>query len=365
MTNPDPNDNNLFHRLDIQSYLAADPTPQQMLIPDTLPVESGMLVGEAGSGKTMLALTKAVAIAAGQSFMGKAHGEPRHVVFVAMEGSDHGLAQRVNRIVHSIDPAGDGSVQALVDQYLHILCPSGGPAGGVYDLLDGIREYITTMVEAESSPALVVLDTLASLTTGDENTVESTRPLWAFANIITRATGAAVLIIHHFGKPVFKPGSARSLLHNVRGSSAHAGSARFVLALVLKKKGLAGTAESGDEGEGWSPNAHQGARGDVLELQMIKNNDGPTGYSMLLERDPETGLLSLYEPEALLADQEDPEPSLAKLNNQMKVLAIYTDPNLDETSRHERALQAFQGTKDPEGSLRSCLRHLKAKGLKF
>jgi len=360
MNNPDPNDNDLFYRLDIQSYLAADPAPQQMLIPDVLPFESGMLVGEAGSGKTMLALTKAVAIAAGQSFMGKAHGEPRHVVFVAMEGSAHGIAQRVDRLVRAMDPAGDGSVQALVDQNLHILCPICGPSDGVYDMPAGIEKYVMALVEAGACPALVVLDTLASLTTGDENTVESTRALWGFANIITRTTEAAVLIIHHFGKPVFKPGSARSLLHNVRGSSAHVGSARFVLALVLKKKGRT---ESGDDGEGWSPDAHQGARGDVLELLMIKNNDGPTGYSMLLERDPETGLLSPYNPETLLADQEDSSP--AKTNNQMKVLAIYTDPTLDDDARRERALQAFQGTKDPEGSLRSCLRHLKAKGLKF
>jgi hypothetical protein len=247
-----------------------------------------------------------------------------------------------------------------VDQNLHVLSPSGSPTDGVNDPLDGIREYVATMVETGTNPALVVLDTLASLTPGDENTVESTRPLWGFANAITKATGAAVLIIYHFGKPVLKPGSARSLLHAIRGSSAHVGSARFILALSLKKKGQA--RESGDEDGVWTPFGGQAARGDVLELGLIKNNDGPEGYSMLLERNPETGILAPFDPVAPEAVQEHPRPGSGKRTKMMTVLSIYTDASLDNDARRERALQVFKDTKDPEGSLRSYLRHLRAKG---
>jgi len=55
----------------------------------------------------------------------------------------------------------------------------------------------------------------------------------------------------------------------------------------------------------------------------------------------------------------------AKTTKTMRVFAIFTDPDLDKATRHERALQAFQDTKNPEASLCSCLSYLKHKGLKF
>jgi len=72
-------------------------TPLRMLIPDGLPVDSGLVVEEAALGKTMLALTKASAIAVDQPYIGKAPCAARLAVFVPMDGPVHDLAQLVNR----------------------------------------------------------------------------------------------------------------------------------------------------------------------------------------------------------------------------------------------------------------------------
>jgi len=55
----------------------------------------------------------------------------------------------------------------------------------------------------------------------------------------------------------------------------------------------------------------------------------------------------------------------AKTTKSMRVFAIFTDPDLDKATRHERALRVFRDTKNPEASLCSCLSYLKHKGLKF
>lgn len=220
----------------------------------------------------------------------------------------------------------------------------------------------TEFFEAEAgvgnNPVLVIVDTLAFVITGDENSAESARELWSYANHIREVSGGSVLFVHHLGKPAFnKPGQpSRGTLHAIRGTSAHHGAARFVLGLSVKQ------VRTKSEPMGWNPFTSNGLNGDLLELKVLKRNDGPEGYEVLFERDPETGSLSPYDPMVGGATQRISLPPKMKQTKTEKVMQIYQDPELDDKGKRERALILFKSSSDPEGSLRSALRRLRDLG---
>jgi hypothetical protein len=98
--------------------------------------------------------------------------------------------------------------------------------------------------------------------------------------------------------------------------------------------------------------------GETLELKVLKRNDGPEGFTMQLRRDPETGCLHREEMKA--PDHNGDKPSDNTKTG--RLLQILQDLTLSEDESRERSLKLFRGTKNPETSLRSAVRHLRNKG---
>jgi len=345
-----------FDRLNLTHVLASGASPQPMLIPEILPAgEVGMLVGEPATSKTQLSLTMGISLAAGLPFMGMAIVEPCHVAFFAMEGSRRAIENRLRRIANQVNPGHDPDVTALISANFHVIFQSSRPDSMGAGLMAGVADHMDYMVEVGVVPALIIIDTLACVAIGDENSAEDARPLWAWANYIREITGGTVVFVHHHGKPGNKQGQApRSALHAIRGTSAHHAAARVILGLTVKKKARASCRQ------GWSPGGTQPCHADLLELKVLKNNDGQEGQTLVFDRDGETGLISLHEtPEA---DQGGPGPAQVKLTKDQQVLAIYRDPNVAEADRETLAVSLFSNCEDARNAFRSSRKRLRDAG---
>lgn len=155
------------------------------------------LGGDGGSGKTMLALQLATAMARGaQDWLGTVV-EPGPVVFLSGEEPEDEIRRRVARIA-----ARQGfDCDALAG--LHFWFPSDfsdctfatpGP-GGVMQATPLFRSVEASI--AEKRPALVVLDNVAAVFAGNQNDRVMVRTFVNLFRGIARATGCGVLLLDH------------------------------------------------------------------------------------------------------------------------------------------------------------------------
>jgi hypothetical protein len=173
-----------------------DSLPAVEMLPGTELQVGGFNVayGPSGVGKSFYAIDRALTVA-----------QEHNVVYVAAEGSAGYKARKNAWRKHH-----------------------GMPTGGLYFYLDAVPMLDPSAVDAfidqitPTEPKLVVLDTLARcMLGGDENSAKDMGLFIEACGRIQRATGAAVLVIHHTGKN----GS------NERGSSALRGAADVMVEL--------------------------------------------------------------------------------------------------------------------------------------
>lgn len=337
-----------FDSLDLRDFSPYRAQTSTMLVPDLLPLgEPGMLVGDPGSGKTEVGLTLAVGITLGVSVLGLPITEAKPVVYMAFEGSPGSLGSRVDRICHQVVPEFSGDEAELLHENLHLLIPSlHRPIHGP-DRYEAILKNVRRLSDQVSSPGLLVVDTMSHLIDGDENQAASAREPWRMAQAISNGCGWTVLMIHHMRKALQGAGLPyhRRGVSDIRGTSAHGASARFVLELTARKTSKAMA----------SPGGH-------LELRVIKRNDGPEGFSMVVSRHPETGGLSRQE-EVKVSPGVPPSTGFGERTKTARVFEIYRDNRLSEEEARKRALTVFSDSENPPASLRSCLRRLKQKNL--
>jgi DNA transposition AAA+ family ATPase len=156
------------------------------LIEGILPANAlGVLYGASGVGKTFVALSMALSIAAAHSWCGKPT-KSGSVLYVAAEGVS-GMRLRVQAYQrrHGI----------FAEQIRYL--------GDVFDLrrMAEIEELISTLKRANFRPDLIVLDTLARLIPGaDENSSKDMGEAIRAMDGLRRAFDATVLLIHHTGK---------------------------------------------------------------------------------------------------------------------------------------------------------------------
>jgi RecA-family ATPase len=164
--------------------LAALPEPT-WLIDGILPSHGFcVLYGEPGSGKTFVALSIALSVAADHCWCGK-RTLGGTVLYVAAEGI-YGLKLRVEAYQKKHD------LRAENIRYL----------GAALNLLnDDVGTFLATLQTAGLGPDLIVLDTLARLMVGaDENTAKDMGLAIAGIDRLRKETSAAVLAIHHTTK---------------------------------------------------------------------------------------------------------------------------------------------------------------------
>lgn len=227
--------------------------PREWLVPALVPARTvTMLGGDGGTGKSLLALQLAVATATGRDWIGR-EVKAGKVMFLSAEDDADELHRRFADILatedvdftelrdlHVTSLAGRDALLAVQDRTTGALIPT--------PLLGALDAQI-----ARIGPALVVLDTLADLHAGEENSRAHARQFIGMLRGLAIRHGCAVLLLAHPSLSGMASGSGLS------GSTAWNASVRSRLYL--------GRVGDGD----------YEANPDARRLVTKKANYGPSG----------------------------------------------------------------------------------------
>lgn len=232
-----------------------------------------LLSGDGGTGKSLIALQLAAAVALGKPWLGRAAASGQ-ALFISAEDDEDELHRRLWDVVQS-----EGAALADLDQLTvrslageNALLTALDARTGIQATSDLLRELDGFM--AELKPALLVLDTLADLFPGNENDRAQARQFIGILRGLAMRHDCAVVLLAHPSLSGIQSGTGMS------GSTGWNNSVRSRLYLrrVLH----------GDE----EPNP------DARVLEAMKANYGPTGDEIALvwrngvfaANAPETGL---------------------------------------------------------------------------
>lgn len=237
-------------KLNVAKLLRTSPPVPDHVLPG-LPVGTlGLLVAPGGTGKTMLLMQTAVALAIGKLFLNGAMGKPAHcepvrVVLFAAEESVDELHRRLHQVVHQLVSAQDGLMEVqqqpstleLLSENLHIY-PMAGVARLRLDGTEGSELELAFLREAAKGARLVILDPLRQFHSGDEN------DSWVMTNLVHQCLSIATqercafLLAHHTNKQATVTGYGDKAAAS-RGSAALTDAARWQLNLSELDPGLA------------------------------------------------------------------------------------------------------------------------------
>jgi hypothetical protein len=206
------------------------------------PGDTGVIYGRSTVAKTFLALDLATHVARGEDWHG--HRVRRAgALFVGLEG-DRGLRNRILAIREERGSAGKRFARLLLPAPLN---KSERGAQGEATIIGAAKELATISGERVG---MIVIDTLSRAIAGDDE--NSAADMSAFIDrmgAIARATGAAVLVVHHPGKD-----EARGM----RGSTALFGAADVVIRIT----------QEGEVREVETENVKDGLIGRVLTYRL-------------------------------------------------------------------------------------------------
>jgi hypothetical protein len=214
------------------------------LVPDFIACgQSYALVSQAKAGKSLLMLDVAAAIAAGRPALGCRPQPPVRVLYVDHENSHHDLIERLRDMGYTASELGNLRYLSFPS-----MPPLDGAAGGL-DLAE---------VAEHHDAALVIIDTVARVVAGEENSADTYRSLYRHTLSPLKAAGRAVVRLDHRGKGVNV---------STRGSSAKADDVDAV----------------------WQLSDQPGEDGDVfinLGLERQRGNAHPERLLLLRQYDP-------------------------------------------------------------------------------
>ena len=202
------------------------PVPErEWLVPDLIPARNvTLLYGDGGTGKSLLALQLAVAVALGRPWMGRPVQGGR-AIFPSAEDEEAELHRRLVDIAGhegvSLSDMRKLTIRSLAgeDAMLARLAGTTGPLAAS----DLYRE-VDALLEAER-PALLVLDTLADMFPGNENDKAQARQFVGLLKRLAIRHNCAVVMLAHPSLSGMASGSGTS------GNVAWSGSARSRLYL--------------------------------------------------------------------------------------------------------------------------------------
>jgi hypothetical protein len=205
------------------------------------------LLGAApGVGKSLVALDLARRVITGEAMPdGQAaeYGGGRRVIYVDAE------------VVPQLAVA-RAAAWGMDMQHLFMLLPE--PGRYFMDFTASTdRDRLTEMVYA-LEPALIVVDSLSSITSGGENAVDDIREVLGFLNQVAQIQPCALLLIHHLRKrSAALPASDELTIDDFRGSSHIIAMSRSVLGLSRVRTG------------------RERDRNGPRRLEVVKTNLGP------------------------------------------------------------------------------------------
>jgi RecA-family ATPase len=154
------------------------------------------LVGQGATGKSLLILDIAMALASGQSVLGHPPIEPMSVLYIDMENPIGDVYTRRASLGYR-----DDSLERLTYYHMPNLPALDTKAGG---------QFIEAMAERHS-PDLVIFDTISKLVAGEESKSDTWQDLHKYSLVPLRRGNRAAFILDHQGHDASK---------GARGSSA-------------------------------------------------------------------------------------------------------------------------------------------------
>lgn len=209
-----------MNQLDIIGAFNTAPPPQDFVLPGFLAGSVGALVAPGSTGKSMLALQLACAVASDSPKANttglniNAHGP---VLYLNLEDPP----TEVQRRLHSLGQHFDQDTRESVAESLRMVPCMGLPT----DVMN-TKFFEKELVPAAAGCRLVILDTLSRAHSCDENDNGAMARVVARLEQLVRSTGAAVLYLHHTSKAATLNGQG-GLAQAARGASALIDNARW------------------------------------------------------------------------------------------------------------------------------------------
>lgn len=209
----------------VRAIDAPKATPISWLIEDFWTAgDIGLYVGDDGSFKSTAAIHTAGAIAGGYKVFEHFETTQRRALIVSAEDPQSIVQLRLEAFI-----AGHGwDRQRVLSNVDYLASPDVCLADVRWQahLLAAVRE---------GDYGFIVLDPLAELLAGEENSNSDFRPLVKFARVLTAQANAGVLIVHHLGKAA----ENKRAIDRVRGASAIRSASRVTHAFDFLPDGIA------------------------------------------------------------------------------------------------------------------------------
>ena len=271
--------------IDTSEWGIRPPPPLLWVLKGAIPQgQPGIWAGRSNAGKSLGAIQLGHNVALGHGLWGlEGPGGPMFTLYVSMEDGKEELERRWDRnldLLKEDHPNWSAEQIHLVRQNFIPMRPNWNAscAKTLPRMVDQIKRTFDAGRPTSSLPGLILLDTLAALAEGEENSAEAHQAFWAACHNLTDATGATVVALHHSKKPLgLKPPSMsdRMSFDFIRGSSAIVAGARFVLQMEPLTR---------EEAEKLGLDGDRAAAGNFPILGLSKQVSGPKGDWILLEQ---------------------------------------------------------------------------------
>ena len=272
--------------IDPGTFALSDPAPIRWLLEGLLPWGvPAILAAKTNAGKSMLALEISMVVAAGLGMFGLGGaGIPLNVLYVGMEDDRSEFHRRFHRcreLLRAMKDWGEAEEAALLANWRAVIPDWSSP--GV-KTLSGLREdlleHARSLCMNGRQLGLMVLDTFAALSEGEENQAEVQQAFWANCHTLASKTGCTPLVIHHVRKMGNSVGRGPAMperlsFDNLRGSSAIVAGARAILQVEPL---------TAAEAERLQLDVERATSGNYVLLALTKLTGAPKGAWMALEQ---------------------------------------------------------------------------------
>lgn len=170
------------------------------------------------TGKSLIAMEAAAAIATGMPILGSIAADPVHVLYVDQEMTPEDWHERLEDMGYTADDA------HLLDQRLHLAQLQSWPA------MDTHLGGAALLAEVQRHDAqVVIIDTASKVVSGEENSNDTHAAFYRCTLIPLKRAGCGVLVLDHTGK---------DLDRGARGGSAKTDNVDLAFELLTRGKNL-------------------------------------------------------------------------------------------------------------------------------
>lgn len=144
-----------------------------------------LFYGEPGSKKTYVLLSLAACVASGLPWLDFGT-DPRRVLIIDEESGERRMLRRLGEVLRGEGLGADTPVSFVSLAGFSLDDPNDA-------------ELLRALIESERA-GLVVIDALADIMAGDENSKQDTQPVFNALRRIAESTNAAIILVHHANK---------------------------------------------------------------------------------------------------------------------------------------------------------------------